>query len=136
MKFYRYDNYSTSSGYMDEFDNFHRGESIVNIHLSEYKVEKETPKGYWIREDFGWTSCTHKKWISKKTKFCWPTKEGALNSFVLRKKSQIRILEAQLRSAKVAMNLAENGETKEGCKVFLALDEFLGATKKRNNECS
>ena len=102
MKFYRYIEVSYESG--------------VQLDVKEYKLVRETPKGYWIIDDL-WhydeeSVETYKKWVSKTARKRWayPTIEEALTSFKARKNRQIRILTHQLKGAKVALKLAENGD--------------------------
>lgn len=81
----------------------------VKVWLEEYIVIKETPGGHWIilKEEDPWNSDPPKKWwVSKhsRKRRAYPNKALALESFILRKKSQIRILENQLDQAKKAFN--------------------------------
>jgi len=64
---------------------------------------KETPKGYWIGD---WL---FKKWIPKdsKKRFAYPTKEEALNNFIIRTKKYIEIIKSRLDDSKYAIILAE-----------------------------
>lgn len=65
----------------------------------------ETKEGYW-------TVCDFKiKWIPKNTQhqkkvFCRPTKERALQDFICRTKRRIEILESQINSSKLALDMA------------------------------
>lgn len=71
------------------------------IHVHEYEVVKETPKGYWIMlSNFDVT----RRWVPKisQKKFACSTVKSAMESFVARKKRQIKILQAQLDRAKSA----------------------------------
>ena len=67
MKFYRYENNRYSDG--------------VRVHLHEFDLIKETPKGYWI---YAWGS---KKWVSNsaRKRFAYPTEQEARVSFIKRK---------------------------------------------------
>lgn len=91
-KFYRYNGI-----------NFYEGRSKVDLDI--FFLIKETPKGYWIGNDW-----LEKKWVSGKTRkrFAYPTKKEALNSFIARKKRQIKILDSQLHNAKIYLDVAEN----------------------------
>lgn len=84
------------------------------IYLKEHKVIKETPCGYWIEEDDNWT-LNDKKWVSKtsKKRFAYPSLEEAANNFILRKKRQIAILQAQVNISKNALFFFEENK-KEG----------------------
>jgi hypothetical protein len=76
MQFYRYANY---------------GDEII---LETYNLHRETPKGYWITQQY-WIK---NKWINKTStkRFAYPTKEEALESFKKRKYRQRIILNSQL----------------------------------------
>ena len=85
MKLYRYHDTLYTTG--------------TKVHLYEYNVVAETPKGYWIGM-FG----AKDKWVSKtcKKRFAYPTKDEAWDSFQARKTRQIEILEHQITRAKIA----------------------------------
>jgi len=89
----------------------HIGEN--NINFLEYDILKETPMGYWINKWSGsyWREITKEdmKWVSKdgKKRFAYPTKEEAIQSFIFRKKRQIKILSYQLSKAKNHLHIAE-----------------------------
>lgn len=106
MKFYRYD--------IDYF------KDTPQVQLLEYVLESETPKGYWIRPLLGGMYfSTWRKWISKtsRKRFAYPTKEEALNSFIIRKEKQVRYCKNDLYYAeetlKIAKKLKENGQFTE-----------------------
>jgi len=89
---------------------FYRFDEILRetgkeVYLIKFELLKETPKGYWIKEDFGF-----KKWVSKtaKKRFAYPTKKEALINLIKRKERQIRILESRLNEAK---NVLKEGQT-------------------------
>ena len=103
MKFYRY---------------YNQGIDVV---LEKFKLLKETPAGYWIIPEYQdpveplvmFKDTWYRKWISKtsRKRFAYPTKEEALDSFKMRKKRQIPILEGQLDCVKEALKVAENIDT-------------------------
>ena len=82
--------------------------------IYSYAVEKVTAKGVWVRdENRGGYDAKAKKWgklrffLSGATKrFAYPTKEEALDSYVQRKKRQVRILSSQLDDAKELLQQA------------------------------
>lgn len=98
MEFYRYDAIT-----------YHE----IGVRVNEYKYSllNETPKGYWIYQNY----VDDKRWVSKtaKKRFAYPTREEALTSFIARKKCQIRILEAQLGNAKSALWQGQEKEKEE-----------------------
>lgn len=95
---------------MTEYDDWVScGYDNVSIKLEEWKVIKETPKGYWINRMSGiwWGG---KRWVSKtsRKRFAYPTKEEALESFLIRKKAHIKHLKRNLTNAEKALELAKN----------------------------
>ncbi len=75
----------------------------VRIVKEEFNLAKETPCGYWIKDEFFFGD----RWVSKtaRKRFAYPSESLALESFIARKKKQIRILESQLNQAKSAYQL-------------------------------
>lgn len=107
MKFYRYKWSEYAS--LDSFGEFTMtNQYIPNIRLEliTFSLVSETPKGYWI----GFDSKHKYKWISKtaKKRHAYPSKEQALNNFILRTKKRIKILEKQIRCCKISLGYAEN----------------------------
>jgi len=96
-KYYRYHDARASTG-SEEFG----FSSRVDLFVSEYYVIKETPKGVWI-ESYG-----TKRFVlhDSRKKFAHPTIESARESFIYRKKRQIKILSAQLKNAQQALECA------------------------------
>ena len=80
LKFYRYEEWCYSSSAWDR--------DVKILELS-YNAIKKTPKGYWLDVD------GDEKWVSDsaRKRFAYPTKEEAFQSFIYRKKRQIKILE-------------------------------------------
>lgn len=113
MKLYRYEaNQYANLDYDGEFTT----STIPNIklELKEFDVIKETSKGYWIGHinQYGIVYIDLKRWISKtsKKRFAYPTKEEALNNFILRTEKRISILNKQLLISKIALNIAKNNK--------------------------
>ena len=92
MKFYRYEETRVAN-------------IGVRVHLREWKLLKETPKGYWIVPEWD-DSAYHKKWVSNSSKkrFAYPSEEDAMKNFIARKKRQIEILKYKLKDARDALN--------------------------------
>jgi len=93
----------------------------VSVQASEYYVMKCTPKGAWVSfydTDVFEKDMCHLVLNSAKKKYAYPTKEEALTAFKFRKKRQIKILNAQLKRAELALNLAENNETSSNLSDF------------------
>jgi len=97
---YRY--YDAATGYWDydhDGEPTHYQKTGIEIHLEVYKVLRFTPKGFII-ERFG----EKDKFInhSWRKKFAHLSLQQAMESFVARKKSQVRKLSAQLETANAA----------------------------------
>lgn len=73
------------------------------VFIREFSILNKTPKGVNIMVN------GVRKWVSltAKKRFAYPTKKEALQSFVARKKMQIKILEVQLTSAKICLRQAK-----------------------------
>ena len=63
-----------------------------------WEIDRATPKGAWVCGRFVLLSAT-KRWAC-------PTEEEALESFMARKRKQIRILSTRLQQAKAELALA------------------------------
>lgn len=89
---------------MDEFEHLSVG-GEVKVHLQEYKVIRETPKGVWLCSVIGDYECSDRRFVLRGTRkqFACPTKEQAMESFVARKKAQIRIYTARIKRAEEAL---------------------------------
>lgn len=88
--------------------NLYRYDSYrYEVFLHEYKIIKETLHGTWI-DVYG-----KEKFVLREARkhFACYTKEDAMESFKARKNRQIRILSAQLESAKNSLEKAINGDT-------------------------
>jgi hypothetical protein len=85
-------------------------DSIIVLRCLEFPVRRQTPCGFWIRDDWQGKD----RFVRKDTRkrFAHPDKESALKSFELRKVRQIKILEGQLRHAKFALQAVRNGQTR------------------------
>ena len=108
MKFYRYESRSTSS--VDEFgDVVARLSPDPHIYLNTYNIYKETPKGYWIGYGHPDGLQSDKRWVSKtaRKRYAYPTKKEALESLIIRRKKQVKILEWQRWTAEIALKKAE-----------------------------
>ena len=88
---------------LDEWDT-PMGLGRVVLELDCIPLIKETPKGVWV----GHSPCT-KRFVLKAAKkhYACSTEQEAKESFIARKKRQIRILKSQLRNAEEALKLAE-----------------------------
>lgn len=101
MVFYRYE-LQTTIGFEDFFST-----SILVLH--EYSLVKETEKGYWIC--YGSPRFLHstRKWIPKisKKRFAYPTKEEALNNYIVRTTKRIGYLESNLNRARLGLSYSK-----------------------------
>lgn len=90
---------------------FYRYDGYSNLIAEPWYVVKETPGGWWIRPTWGYFDGTHDKFILKNAikRYAQPTKELALESYIARKRRQIKILEARLAQARDGLRQAESG---------------------------
>ena len=103
MKHYRYEDrvYSTCSISVSGNETY--GTTPVKLECYDFEVIKETLCGYWI------SFASTKKWVSKTSgkRYAYPTKQQALEGFLRRKSTQIKIYSAKLARAQTAVVLAE-----------------------------
>jgi len=108
MKFYRY----TIVEYAElGLDGEYCSPSLPNpsIHLSEYEIYKETPKGYWLtlaRINMRY------KWVSKdaRKRFAYPTKKEAMVNFIKRTEKRLGILKWQKSVCEIALNMIKESK--------------------------
>ena len=93
-----------------EYDEEVIGTSTAAVHLEKFEVIKHTPKGVWINMGLG-----DKKFVLKcaRKRFACPTIEEAKESFLARKKRQLRIHQARVEHILDVMYLIENDLMKE-----------------------
>lgn len=84
-----------------------RYESGHKVWLRGYPVLRATPKGVWLAIGFG-----ERKFVLLDARKRWacPTEGEARESFIARKRRQIRILAGQLDRARQARWMAEEGK--------------------------
>jgi hypothetical protein len=85
-------------------------ESSSTLYLRQYRLVKETPKGYWIEAYFeGFSPSGLKYWVSKtsKKRLAYPTKEEALNGFILRTQKRVNILFSLVKHCKNSLEIAK-----------------------------
>jgi len=95
MKYYRY-----------EYTEY--GNGTLSINELEYRLLRETNKGYWIIPDWSYSNEyleRWKKWIPKesRSRFAYPEKEKALLNFIKRTQRRKEILNSQIRSCEKAL---------------------------------
>lgn len=103
MKFYRYDIHRVHHTNIYGMDYTYK----TTIQLTEYKLVKETPKGYWITQEGFYTGFSKNHWVSKtgRKRHAYPTKEEAMVSFVIRTRRRRAILQNQLDMCREALKL-------------------------------
>lgn len=106
---YRYENFRWAAP-LDEWDN-PMGPGTPDIRLIECRVLKVTPKGVWLDTRFGDRFVR----LNANKRYACPTKAEALESFIQRKRRQIRILSRQLEDAEIAIQLAKRELEPEKC---------------------
>ncbi len=80
------------------------GEMVIKC--DEYRVLRRTPKGAWVsRNPVQYGSYGKDRFVLDGfgKRFAYPTKQDAMASFIIRKKSQIGHLEQQLDFARAAL---------------------------------
>lgn len=82
------------------YEEVHVFEGIVEVKLRQYAVIKRTPKGCRVSLGYGVYRLVLD---SARKRFAHETVEAARESFVARKRRQIRIYEARIQSARDAM---------------------------------
>lgn len=120
MKFYRYIIRTYASMHDDDYHSHMSMKfnySNTKLELEEFDLIKETPKGYWIGlylnpyyDDPFW-----KKWIPKESKkrFAYPTKEEALENYIKRTESRIKILKSQIMESETGLRRAKELKEKQ-----------------------
>lgn len=100
MIFYRYDAFYGAT---------------LSLEITEFKLVRETPKGYWISPDLEYFHFSEKRWIPKvsRKRYAYPTKKEALDSFIIRKQHQITHCERDLRNAKALLSIATIAKNSE-----------------------
>lgn len=102
------DRYATFCSYTGEFDGFaYRAVPIVTIRLYPVPVLRRTPKGAWVEDDM-----LRERFIllTANKRYACETQEEAIESLKARKRRQVKILTAQLRSAQAALDHLENSD--------------------------
>jgi hypothetical protein len=96
--FYRYDDvqYAAPADEMGDSTGF----GSLEVHLSEYTVARRTPKGVWLDGGFG---AERFMLTAARKRFACPTEAEARESFIARKRKQIRIYMARIERAKRAI---------------------------------
>lgn len=91
---------------LDEFENSCR-KGRIELFERKFEIAKRTPCGAWIFIH-GWND--EKKFVNLKAtkKYACETIEDAKQSFIARKKRQIRILTARLNDANYFLTIAQN----------------------------
>ena len=94
-KFYRYERDKLSS----EFD---------KLKLIEFSLVKETQKGNWICQGRSYGLKGENTWVSNtsKKRYAYPTKNEALNNYILRTERRVKYLESDLSTTKYLLRQA------------------------------
>lgn len=80
----------------------------MSVSLEKYRILSYTKCGVWISYAF------RKKFVNleRVKKFACKTVEDAIDSYIARKKAQVRIYSARLKDAESALNIAKNMKEK------------------------
>lgn len=88
----------------------------------KFKVIKETPCGYWVKdvtlgylEGMEIENKKDEKWVSKtgRKRLCYPTKKEALESLIFRRRRYIKILNTQLSKSHKIIGACERSIERE-----------------------
>lgn len=114
---YRYQNFNESIGGYDESGEYRSYGHNVRLRIIKIPILKETEKGYWIQSSTGKQVKT-KTWLGENLdmyvsfvlkgsgkRLAHETIELAKESFIARKKRQIKLLSKQLEDAEKALKL-------------------------------
>lgn len=91
---------------LNEFDQ-PDGPSTLHVELRRFRVLKRTPKGVWLE---GWPSSRRFVLNEATKRFACPTIAEALESFIARKKRQIKIYRRRMEDAQDALRIAERAK--------------------------
>lgn len=100
---YRYALIVRGTGGMDEYGDWCPSSYLEGVvELEVWREIKKTPKGAWIERSYG-----QKKFVldAGRKRYAWPTKEEAWESFLARKRKQVKHLKRQLVAAELALDL-------------------------------
>lgn len=78
------------------------------LELKIFNLHKETPKGFWI--GYGYSGLKSPlKWVSKtaKKRYAYPTEQEALINFIKRNERRIEIIQYQIDSCIIGVNIAK-----------------------------
>jgi hypothetical protein len=106
--------YPTEGVYRPDLEYWYRVDGLNDGQLMEtkYPVEKHTACGVWLDLDLGWVPPEKKRRLrfvlhDSRKKFAYPDRMEALRGFTARKRRQLVILEAQMKSASKALGRAQ-----------------------------
>lgn len=91
-------------GILYRYEDLHYADCLnVQVILREFLITKTTPRGAWV------DNCGTPRFVLSGAykRFACPTKKEAIDSFIARKKRQVRILMAQREIAQKALLVAE-----------------------------
>jgi hypothetical protein len=97
---FRYDE-SLEAVSMDE--DFHSTSTRVVVDLATFPIVRRTAKGCWIE------TCGARRFVLQTAhkQYAWPTRELALESFVIRKQLYVKYLRKRLDIQQTALDVAE-----------------------------
>jgi hypothetical protein len=76
-----------------------------DVFMFELSVIRETPRGVWVQLPH--SSTTRFVLADARKRYAWPTKEEAIDSFLARKRRQIRVLNGQIQRVRLQREAAE-----------------------------
>jgi len=79
-----------------------------SIEMWPYRVVKRTPKGVWIVSDTYLYGKEKFVLLSGRKRYAYPRQEEALESLLMRKKRQVKIIEWQMKAANTIIDYIES----------------------------
>ena len=96
------------------------------VFLKEFEVTKETPKGFWVNDDYG-----KKKFVlsseNSRKRFAYETKEQALANFIARTEKSIKFTKLRLTDSLGFLEAAKKINTEDSepkSKTLHKIDSF------------
>jgi hypothetical protein len=109
----------------------YRYDGYDHLVVTEYPILRETPQGYWIKDDCNYPK--EERFIRKDSRksFAYIDIDDALYSYKMRKKKQIAILKSQLKNAETGLYHANKGWVDKGARweSIVKRDKFLESFK-------
>lgn len=116
---FRIEDHRVGTGYVDVYGDYVSTGTEGRARLRYFRVERETPKGVWLRQIYGETyepddfiSSDRPRFVLRESnkRYACPTKEEALASFEARKRKHTHILATRIDLINESVRLARAGQ--------------------------